>query len=87
MKVWRYLETTRKYFRIERKDISFLKFILEAYDGVALMRTVDPEDGIVAIHIAAGCEAVVEMILQDLKREIMIEAATVLETMDNYLIS
>ena len=78
------METTRKYFRIERKEISFLKFILEAYEGVAMMRTVDTEAGIVAVHIAPGCEATVETILRDLKQEIMIEDATVPELMDKF---
>jgi hypothetical protein len=50
-----------------------MKYIVEAYDGTALLRTVDPEAGIVALHISPGCEPVVDMILNDLKREIMIE--------------
>ncbi len=68
------METRQKHYRIDRGQISFLKFILEAYDGVALVRTVDPVAGRVALHIAPGCEAVVEKVLDELKREIMIEA-------------
>jgi len=67
------METLQKYYRIDRREIGFLKFIIEAYDGTALLRTVDPSSGMVALHISPGCEAVVDMILSDLKQEIMIE--------------
>lgn len=67
------MRTIEKYYRVDRRQISFLKFIIEAYDGAALVRTVDPDDGLVALHVSPGCEAVVDMILNDLKQEIMLE--------------
>ena len=67
------VKTTKQYYRIDRREISFLKFILEAYDGLAVLTTIDSEKGIVVINIAPGCEADVEMILQDLKKNVMIE--------------
>ena len=67
------VETTKKYYRIDRREISFLKFIIEAYDGLAVLTTIDSKKGIVVINIAPGCEADVEMILQDLKKNVMIE--------------
>ena len=67
------VETIKKYYRVDRREISFLKFILEAYDGLAVLTTVDSEKGIVVVCIAPGCEADVEMILQDLKKNVMIE--------------
>ena len=67
------VETIKKYCRVDRREISFLKFILEAYDGLAVLTTIDSKKGIVVINIAPGCEADVEMILQDLKKNVMIE--------------
>jgi len=67
------LETIKKYYRIERKEICFLKFIFEAYDGIAMLTTLDSDSGVVMFHIAPGCEDDVEMILQDLQHNIMIE--------------
>ena len=67
------LETIKKYYQIDRREIYFLKFILEAYDGLAVQTTVDSEKGIVVLNIAPGCEADVEMILHDLKKNVMIE--------------
>ncbi len=67
------METIQKHYRIDRKDISFLRFVIEAYDGIAVLTTVDREAGVVRFTISPGCEAVVEMVLQDLKKEMMIE--------------
>ena len=67
------LEIIKQYYRVDRREIAFLKFIFEAYDGLAVSSTIDPEAGIVMFRIAPGCEADVEMILQDLKKNIMIE--------------
>ena len=69
------VETSKRYFRVDRREIAFIKFIFEAYDGIAVLETLDPKAGIVVFHIAPGCERDVDAILQDLKREIVIEAA------------
>ncbi len=65
--------TIKKYLRIDRREISFLKFILEAYDGIATLTTIDPHQGIVLLRIAPGCEDEVKTILQDLKKDIIID--------------
>ena len=67
------LETLKKHLRIDRREICFLKFILEAYDGIASLTTIDAHQGIVMIRIAPGCEGDVEAVLQDLKKDIIIE--------------
>ena len=67
------LQTVKKYLRVDRREIAFLKFIIEAYDGIAVVSSVDPIAGIVKLSIAPGCEADVELILQDLKKDVMIE--------------
>jgi hypothetical protein len=65
--------TVRRYYRVDRREIHFLKFVLEGYDGVAVVRTVDPLAGLVVLHVGPGCERVVEMIINDLERQIRIE--------------
>ncbi len=67
------MESIKKYYRVDRKEICFLKFIFEAYDGIAVISTIDQNEGIVVLIIPPGCEADVEMILQDLGKDIMIE--------------
>ncbi len=65
--------TVRRYYRVDRREIHFLKFILEGYDGVAVVRTIDSPKGLVALHIGPGCQGVVDMIIEDLERDIRIE--------------
>jgi hypothetical protein len=67
------LKSLRTYLRVERKQIAYLKFILEGYDGLAVMSTVDRAAGVIMLDIGPGCEADVDLILQDLRREIRIE--------------
>jgi len=67
------VNTIKKYFRVDRREICFLKFILEAYDGIASLTTIDARQGIVLLRIAPGCENEVETILQDLKKDTLIQ--------------
>jgi hypothetical protein len=40
-----------RYFRVDRRHIAYLRFILEGYDGLASLTTIDPHQGIVALSI------------------------------------
>ena len=67
------METIKKIIRVDRREIGFLKFILEAYDGIATMTTIDARQGIVLLRIAPGCEKAVEAVLRELGRDILID--------------
>jgi len=74
------MESVKKYYRIDRREICFLRFIIEAYDGIATLTTIDPGKGLVKLSISPGCETDVEMILKDLQKNIMIQPAKAQET-------
>ena len=67
------LETTTRIFRIDRREIAFLKFILEAHDGIAVLTTLEREAGMVQLAIAPGCEGEVAAVLNDLSPELRME--------------
>ncbi len=67
------LETTTRIFRIDRREIAFLRFILEAHDGIAVLTTLEREAGTVRLAIAPGCEGEVAALLNDLSSEIRME--------------
>lgn len=71
----KFAETAKLCYRVDRREIAYLKFILEAYDGLAVVSTVDAAAGILVLRISPGCEPDVEIILRDLKRDIMMEPA------------
>jgi len=62
------MQTTRRCYRVDRSQISFVKFILEAYDNAAVVSTVDARRGLVQIRIAPGCEKLVDGIVAELSR-------------------
>ena len=63
------LRTSQHLYRVDRRDISFLRFILEAYDGMAVVTTRDAAQGIVGITIAPGCEPLVTGVVASLSAE------------------
>ena len=68
------MKSIRRYYRIDRRQIAFLKFILEAYDGIATLSTIDSRQGIIALDIPPGCESEVAAVLKDLGQQMLIEA-------------
>ena len=63
----------RLYYRIDRHKIGYLKFILEGYEGLVTLSTMDPRQGIVVFYMPPGCEKDTIAILQGLASEIHME--------------
>jgi hypothetical protein len=53
-----------RHIIISSSEIHFLRFIMEAYQGICLVTTLDPKLGLVQLSIAPGCEDDVERILK-----------------------
>jgi hypothetical protein len=68
------MNTQSRYFRLHRKDIAYFKFIIESYEGMAVVRTKDPHEAIVELMVAPGWERDLDQILEGLGKEITIEA-------------
>jgi len=67
------VSTCRQLFRVDRKAVCFIRFIFEAYDGIAQVETIDPFAACIALHVAPGCEAEAAAVIADLSREHRIE--------------
>ena len=67
------MDTHSKYFRLRREDIAYFKFIIESYEGMAVVRTKDPHEAIVELMVAPGWEKDLEEVLEGLRKEIPIE--------------
>ncbi|MCF8026000.1 MAG: DUF4911 domain-containing protein [Desulfobacteraceae bacterium] len=65
--------TVCRNLRIERSEICFFKYLFEAYEGIAVLETIDAKAGHIALHTAPGCEFVVEDIISDLSSQYRIE--------------
>jgi hypothetical protein len=67
------MDTQSKYFRLRRKDIAYFKFIMESYEGMAVVRTTDPHEAIVELMVAPGWERDIDEVIEGLRKEIPIE--------------
>jgi hypothetical protein len=61
------METIKLSFQVERRDISYLRWIIESYDGMAVLRTIDPYKAIIELQISPGCKILVLELLDSLK--------------------
>jgi hypothetical protein len=68
------MDTQSRYFRVHRKDIAYFKFIIESYEGMAVVRTRDPHEAIVELMVAPGWEKDLEEVLEGLRGEMPIES-------------
>ena len=67
------MDTHSRYFRLRREDIAYFKFIIESYEGMAVVRTKDPHEAVVELMVASGWEKDVEEVLEGLRKEMIIE--------------
>ena len=67
------MDTASRYYRLHRKDIAYFKFIIESYEGMAVVRTKDSHEAIVELMVAPGWERDVDEVIEGLQREIQIE--------------
>ena len=67
------MDTQSKYFRLRREDIAYFKFIIESYEGMAVVRTKDPSEAIVELMVAPGWERDLDEVLDGLRKEMTIE--------------
>jgi hypothetical protein len=69
------MQTLKRYYRVDRRQINFIRFVIEAYEGIAVVTTLDRALGLIGVAVAPGCEAMAGSIISDLSRSILIEAA------------
>lgn len=77
------METVKQYYRVDSREISFLRFILEGYDGLAVLTTLDARSGNVVLAVAPGCERDVAAVISGLQSEMLIEPAAAPETVNS----
>ncbi len=63
------METTKRVFRVNRRDISYLRWTIESYDGMAVVKTLDPRESYIEIQISPGCEDLVLELVDSLANE------------------
>ncbi len=63
------MQTSKYILFVERNEICYLQWIIESYDGMASMRTINPANGEIEISISPGCEEDIFSLIRYLKEE------------------
>ena len=59
---------SKRYYQVNRKDIAVIQFIIEGYEGMATVTTVDPKMACLRISIIADQLDDFELLMADLKK-------------------
>lgn len=62
-----------KYFKIKRKDMALVQFIIEGYEGLATVTTMDSQVAIIRVSIMPDFLGDFFKLLEDLKRDFNLE--------------
>jgi hypothetical protein len=66
------MQTTKLTLSIEKREICYLQWIIESYDGMASLRTIDPAHGKVEISIAPECSEEIFSLINRLEEDMRI---------------
>jgi hypothetical protein len=62
-------QTRKLILSVEKSEICYLQWIIESYDGMAAMRTIDPVNGAVEISVVPECKEEILSLIRHLKEE------------------
>jgi hypothetical protein len=63
----------KKYFKLKRKDIALVQFIIEGYEGMATVTTIDSHTAIIQISIIPDFILDMSAVIKDLKNKYKME--------------
>ena len=63
------METVKWIIEIERHQIAYLRNLIESYDGMAVVRTIDPHQAVIELMISPGCQDLIKDLLLYLRNE------------------
>jgi hypothetical protein len=67
------MKCSQRFYRVDRREIHWVKFIFEDYDGIAVITTENPQAGLIRVQVAPGCETDVDAVMADLAKTVRIE--------------
>lgn len=61
------------YLRVRRQDIAYLKFIVESYEILGIVRTVDPREAVIVLMVLEDSLPLAREVLAALAGEVEVE--------------
>lgn len=65
------MKSLKKLFKVPRNQIGYLRFTLETYDGLALVRTMNnigTKETIIEVYVPHGCEDILMELIDSLRK-------------------
>lgn len=62
----RALDVEAIFLRVDPRDIALIKFVIESYEGVAVLRTLDRHEAVIVVLAVPDCVPAVRAILASL---------------------
>ena len=66
-------EIVVRNFKIDTSDIVFIKAVLESYEGMVVMRTIESGKPVIELLIAHDFAEDVDKVIRDLAKQVLIE--------------
>ncbi len=63
------MKTTKRTFRVDRREINYLRGTIESYDGMGLVKTLDPHVALIEVEVSPGCEPLFSELARSLKQD------------------
>ncbi len=57
-------QSTVRFYKIRPEEIHYLTFIIEAYEGLAVVSTIDRKAGIIKLDISPGQEDIIDLLVE-----------------------
>lgn len=70
------METENRYYQLASRDLVYMKFVLEAYEGLSTMSTVDGKRGIVKVNYPVPFRDDLAGLMEGISREIEVTEVT-----------
>jgi len=67
------MHTIHKKYKVDKTKIGFIRFIFEAYEGVAIATTLDVNQGLIRLAVPHGREETVNTIVEALNKDFKFE--------------
>ena len=60
------MESRRHILRVDRREINYLRVTMESYDGMAVVRTLDPYSALIEVMVSPGSGRLFSEVLRSL---------------------
>jgi hypothetical protein len=67
-------------YKVDPYEIHYLRYILEAYEGLATLTTLDPLQGLIQLAVPPGCEGSLETLMEALAQELELKRVSSAES-------